>query len=309
MQSHRARIATFAFLHNEDKNKLSSLAAAREGFYFTVSNTLSCYRCLFFIKLSDLYSHQQSSELIKSHTLTKCTKHMKSRDVLYQEQKLHSDNINQQINETDNSQATVNNNQQVQFSRDDTSLSESTTTKTPHMKFNKKMISYVAGLGFERAFIDYALRKMDKNIVFHTILQVANCLIHFNSQPLLPGEKDLVNIYKHRYCRSDETEQINKRKHKTKYEKFKEKIRQGQIKRPRKPKKRDPPQPTPAELELMQEISDLQDEYLCKVCVSQICDCVLLPCGHLICITCCLCVHNCPVCRAKILAHVTINTT
>ena len=309
-------------LPREHRSRFPTITAAKQGFYVSVNlQNLSCYRCGFAIRIDELVTVSESETLIRSHSLTQCLQILglglteassgADRETHQRQDGPATPPINGPCNLQDSPVTNVNENPP---SRDDTasgSLEHNDSeiggsSNITNDRCDISLVDHAVTLGIDMFLIERALSKAPPRAEFKTVPSLVKYVFEFEEKidPLGPGETP----------RTDQPQERRKKRTLTKREKENRRRRlaaRGKVdeKKNVKPQTAEAEVLTPDIKALKEEIEDLEDEGLCKICVDEPSVVVTIPCGHfMMCRVCAAQQINCPLCRQTIQRTITVNT-
>ena len=191
-------------------------------------------------------------------------------------------------------------------------------------KCSTELIDLAEKIGFERNRITDSLYDLDNGATITSLTELTRHTIYTElvSEEYLPVDKQTLDLYKPKNTSpvlyAEDSDQSKTRKKRTLTPKAKaRRHRIEMFKKQWKPKnhvtnqqQQDDNLVSPEMKLLEEELEDLEDANLCKLCVDNPLEVVFLPCGHFsTCFECSIKMINCPVCRVQIVKTVLVNTS
>ena len=206
-----------------------------------------------------------------------------------------------ELNETCEACVPVNGVQLCDIDSDADTDADTDVKAKPRFKCDNSLVEYAVYIGLEPFLIDRALDDLQSYVEFNTLSSLVDYVLEFQRKIDPLSETETLK-------KVDSTGGVvRKKKTLTAREKMRRQRRMAG--RDRNTNKcGDGGTVTPAMQALIEELEDLEDEAVCKLCIDEPSEVVLLPCGHfLMCRICAPTQFNCPMCRCTIASTVCVN--
>ena len=293
------RLATYTRLPRENRVILPSITAAKHGFFLTgCLQALCCYRCRTVLRLNDFNTALDCEVIIKSHTPEQCIRIVGlglSDPVTNQHGDIRQNQIATKTSQHLSTDELIQSDESIE-SDEENGLSTSTVL------CDESLIEHAISIGLDPFSIDRALEQAPSSMEIKSLSRLVEYVFEFEDKIDPLGNREQIENHVHETKRKKRT--LTKR----------EKARRLQRMAARgktdvKPVDDCVENASPEIKALTEELEDLEDDDLCKLCIEEPREVVVLPCGHFLMCRCCAAHQfNCPVCRTTIVRTVAINT-